>query len=280
MISLGLLPTGASSSDLISSLLPTLYRQASGQSSLQAIPPSTALLSAEKNQTRDVKRTAAQPEVKRAVDAFTQSVRSAKSVDGLLRDRGFLEVFLTANGLGDQTGAGGLARRVLQSDPSDSKSLVNKLSDTRWKATAKTYDFATKGLSIIQDPKVIAKLADAYAEVKWRKSLDETTPGLSKALTFRAQATSVTSVDEILGDPILRDVVTVALGIPKQIAFQSIEAQERAITTRLDITKLKDSHFVEKFAQRYLLAAAAAANPPDATADIATLAVRSAGLVI
>jgi len=48
-------------------------------------------------------------------------------------------------------------------------------------------------------------------------------------------------------------VVTTALGLPQQIAFQSLEAQENAITNRLDITKLKDPKFVEQFARRFLI---------------------------
>ena len=47
----------------------------------------------------------------------------------------------------------------------------------------------------------------------------------------------------------LRTVVTTALGIPLQIAFQPLEAQERAITSQLDISQLQDPKFVETFAQ-------------------------------
>ena len=40
-----------------------------------------------------------------------------------------------------------------------------------------------------------------------------------------------------------------------QIAFQPLEAQEKAIRTQLDITQFKDPKYVESFVQRYLLAA-------------------------
>jgi len=125
---------------------------------------------------------------------------------------------------------------------------------------------------------VIDKLADAYAEVKWRKALDATTPGLSNALTFRARAKDVTSALQILGDPVLREVVTKALGIPKQIAFQPLGAQEIAITSRRRIERLSDTKFVEAFAQRYLLAARAEADT-NPVPDLITLATRRPGLV-
>ncbi len=275
---LALLPLYGGTADATSSLLATLYGQGSARTG-SGLSPFQALSAAEKNQARDVAATAARPEVKRAIDAFTQAVGKANSVDALLRDPAVTEVLLTANGLGDQIPRAALARKALSSDLSDPDSLANTLTDPRWRQTAATFDFARKGLSVIQDPAVISRLADGYAEVKWRQSLDAATPGLSNALTFRARAATVGSVDEILGDPVLREVVTVALKIPKQIAFQTLTAQESAISTRLDLAKLKDPKFVESFAQRYLHEASQT-DASAAASDLTTLAVRAAGLLI
>jgi uncharacterized protein DUF1217 len=263
------------------SLLATLYGFA-GQSTASGQNAAAALTSAEKNQTKRIEATAQQPEVKRAIDAFTKGVSSAKSVSALLADPNVMRVLLTANGLADQMSYTALARRALQSDLNDPKSLANTLSDTRWKSVAQTYDFAAKGLGVIQKPEVISAVADAYAEVVWRQSLDATTPGLSNALTFRAEAAKFTSADQILGDPVMRKVVTTALGIPLQIAFQPLEAQERAITSKLDVSKLQDPKFVENFAQRYLLAANGSGTNGSTTTstDLSTLAVKSRGLIV
>ena len=258
-----------------SSLIAAMYGRGPGR--VGSVSPFTAMRSAEQHKDRDIGRTAERPEIKRAIDGFRAGVAKATSVDALLRDPRVLEVLLTANGLGDQTSRPALARKALMSDLTDPQSVANRITDSRWKPAIQTYDFANRGLDVIKDPRVIDRLASGYAEVKWRKSLDATTPGLSNALTFRAQAGKVTSALQILGDPVLRDVVTTALRIPKQIAFQPLTAQENAITVRLKIEKLSDPKFVEAFAQRYLLAAAenaAGTSKPDLT----TLAVRSAGL--
>ncbi len=269
----------ASSNSGTGSLLATLYGQ--GGQSVNAFGgnPVTALKSAELKQTQAIKATAAQPDVNRAVTAFTAGVNSAKTVKDLLANPAVMKVLLTANGLGNQVAYTALAQKTLQSDVTDPKSLVNRLTDTRWKPVAQTYDFANKGLSVIQDPKVISTLANAYAEVTWRQSLDATTPGLSNALTFRKQASTISSVDQILGDPVLRKVVTTALNIPLQIAFQPLLAQEKAVSAQLDITKFKDPKYVESFVQRYLLAAQASANA-NTTPDLYSLAVQSRGLVV
>jgi hypothetical protein len=263
-------------------LLQILYGGAGQTGTATGSQPIQALNQAEANQTRDIHATAKQPDVQRAIAKFTAAVQGATSVQQLLANPAVAQVLLTANGLADQLPYTALATKALTSDLSDPNSLINKLSDTRWKTVAQTYDFANKGLSVIKQPQVISTIANAYAEVVWRQSLDATTPGLSNALTFRQEASGITSVDQILGDPTMRTVVTTALDIPQQIAFQPLEAQEKAISVRLDLTKFQDPQFVESFTQRYLLAASQAASTgnSDTTQSLSALAVQSSGLVV
>lgn len=271
--------TGTSASGA-GSLLSTLYGYNGQTSNSLGQNPVTALGSAETNQAQGIKMTAAEPQVKRAIDGFTSAVTSAKSVQQLLANPTVMQVLLTANGLGDQTAYTALAQKTLTSNVNDPNSLANKLTDTRWKPVVQTYDFANKGLSVIQNPKVISTIANAYAEVTWRNSLDATTPGLSNALTFRSEASTITSVDQILGDPVMRKVVTTTLGVPQEIAFQPLEAQEKAISSRLDITQFKNPKFVESFTQRYLIAASANSSSTDQTSSLTALAVQARGLVV
>jgi len=218
--------------------------------------PIFALAQAEQNQPKKIAAAAKTPEVQRDLAVFRKAVASAKDVKSLLANPTVQRVLLTVNGLADQIGFTALATKALLSKPSDPKSLANVLPNLAWKAAAATYDFADKGLTILRNPKVLDTVASAYAEISWRKSLDATTPGLSDALTFRAQAASVTKVDDILGNPILRRVVTTTLGIPLEIAYQTLNAQENAIASKLDVKQLKNKNFVESFAKRYLIAMA------------------------
>lgn len=230
------------------SLVQSLY------GSTQLTDPLLTLRLAEKNKTRDIAATEKQSDVKRDIDRFKLAISKAKTPADLFRDPSFVKVLLTANGLGDQVAYAGLATRALLSDAKDPAALVNKLTNPHWKTLNQLFDFASKGLTLIASAKVQATLADGYAEVQWRQNLNSTTPGLSDALTFRAQAGSVTSVDQILGDGVLRRVVTTTLNIPQEIAFQPLPTQEHAIAIRFDVTKLKDPKFIDSFSQRYLLA--------------------------
>ena len=240
--------------------------------------PILALSQAEQNQPKKIAAEAKKPEVQRDLAAFRKAVANAKDAKSLLKDPVVQRVLLTVNGLADQIGFTALATKALLSKPGDPKSLANVLPNTSWKAAAATYDFADKGLTVLRNPKVLDTIASAYAEISWRKSLDATTPGLSDALAFREQAASVKKADDILGNPILRRVVTTTLGIPLEIAYQTLNAQESAITSKLDIKQLKDKKFVETFVKRYLFAAAnSSSQAPPSTGQAA---VQAFGLLL
>lgn len=261
-----------------SNLLAALYGKTN--STLGNASPLKALQTAEANKTKDIAVTARQPQVARDIAAFTAAVTSAKDPATLLKNPTVMKVLLTANGLGDQVSYTALAQKALLSNINTTMSLVNQLTDTRWKTTVQTYDFANKGLGILKNPKVLSTIANGYAEITWRKSLDVAMPGLSSALTFRAQAATITSALQILGDSVLRDVVTTALNIPRQIAFQALDTQEKAITSRLDLRKLKDPHFVDTLTQEYLLNKASASSTISTTPSLDALAVQASGLLV
>jgi hypothetical protein len=257
---------------------PLLSILAGGNTTSAGADALAALNHAETFETRDVANVAKQPQVSRAVAAFTAAVAAAKTPADLLKNPQALNVLLTANGLGDQSSYTALAQKALLSDTTDSKSLVNQLADTRWKTVAATYDFANKGLSLLNTPAALATLANQYAEVQWRTSLDASTPGLSSALDFRARAATITSVDQILGDSTFRNVILGAFNIPPQIAYQDLTAQEQAVATRVDLTKFKTPQYVESITQRYLQSQQTAAGSSLGSLD--SLAVQAQGLLV
>lgn len=240
--------------------------------------PIAALAAAEKNPAKAIAATAKTPAVQRDLTAFRTAVAKAKSAKALLADPAVLKVLLTVNGLADQMGYPALASKALLSDPKNPKSTANQLPNTAWRAAAATYQFAAKGLAVIKAANVQDTIANAYAEISWRKSLDATTPGLSDALTFRDRAASIKSEYDILGDATLRRVVTTTLGIPQQLAVQPLESQKQAIAAKLDIKQLKDKKFVEVFVQRYLTAAANNGDQPPPS--ITQLVTQAFGLLL
>ncbi|MGI4952009.1 MAG: DUF1217 domain-containing protein [Janthinobacterium lividum] len=239
------------------SLLGALYGTGAASGSVN---PIAALQTALSTETKGVAAAAVVPQTKQEIAPFRAAVAKAKTPQELLANPQARKVLLTANGLGSQTDYAGLVTKALMSDTSKTGSLASTLTNTQWLSVAKTFDFANKGLTVLQSPSVIDSIASGYAEVQWRQGLDATTPGLSKAIDFRARASTITSADQVLGDATLREVVTTALGIPPQIAYQSLQAQEAAITSHIDLKKFSSPAFVDQFTRRYLIAAGSAAS--------------------
>jgi len=275
----------SSTADASSAILNALYSTSSSSSApstwVSTGNPLLDLKLAQTDQTADVAKEAQQPQVSQAITAFQTAVSHATTIQQALSNPDVQQVLLTANGLSNYIGQTALVQKVLLSDPSDPKSLVNQLGDSTLLATVQTYNFGTNGLAELQNPSVVSTLTDAYAEVQWRQSLDQATPGLSNALDFLSQASSITSVNDVLDNVTNFDVITTALGIPQDIVYQDASAQQSAISSRLDISKLQDPNYVTSLTDQYLLTMQEqnSSSSSDDT-SITSLAVQASSLVV
>ena len=275
----------SSTADASSAILNALYSTSSSSSApstwVSTGNPLLDLKLAQTDQTADVAKEAQQPQVSQAITAFQTAVSHATTIQQALSNPDVQQVLLTANGLSNYIGQTALVQKVLLSDPSDPKSLVNQLGDSTLLATVQTYNFGTNGLAELQNPSVVSTLTDAYAEVQWRQSLDQATPGLSNALDFLSQASSITSVNDVLDNVTNFDVITTALGIPQDIVYQDASAQQSAISSRLDISNLQDPNYVTSLTDQYLLTMQEqnSSSSSDDT-SITSLAVQASSLVV
>jgi Protein of unknown function (DUF1217) len=239
-----------------SEILNTLYSStpASGGNFVSTGDPLLDLKLAQKDETTDVAAEAKEPQVAQMVAAFTKAVNSATSIQSALSNPNVQQVLLTASGLSNYIGETALVRKAFLSNASDPNSVVNQLGDSTLLSTVQTYNFATTGLKELQNPKIMATLTNGYAEVMWRQSLDQATPGLSNALAFLGQASSIKSVDDVLSNTTNFYVITGALGIDPDIVFQSETAQQSAIAnSSLKIAKLQDPAYVTSLTDQYLI---------------------------
>jgi len=208
-------------------------------------------------EARALERLARDPQQTRAMDQFRRAIDRAPDIRAALRDPRVLQVVALAMGIPDGAQQPGLASRALLADPTPTDALVNRLPDKRWKAAAESLRLDQRGLDALRDPEVQARLADGLRRAKWREELEASQPGLGDALLFREKAASgAEGPFAVLGDPILRRVVTGALGLPRSIAVQSVETQARALEARLKLDKLRDPREVQRLAERYLISRA------------------------
>ncbi len=243
--------------------------------------PLTDLTLAQQNQTAGIAQEARNPQVANDITAFTTAISRSATIQDALGNPAVQKVLLTANGLSNYIGETALVQKALLSDPTDPNSVVKQLGDSTLLSTAQTYNFATTGLAELQNPQVVSTLTNAYAEVMWRQSLDAATPGLANALTFLTQASSIQSVNDIVGNTTNFDVITTALGIPQTIVNQDLTAVNSAILSQLDISKLQDPKYVTSLTDQYLLTMQM--NNQSSTTggtDLTALAIQASGLVV
>ncbi|MGI4808179.1 MAG: hypothetical protein ACRYF2_08735, partial [Janthinobacterium lividum] len=87
------------SGDTTSDLFSIIY----GQGTASSVDPVSSLISAEKNQTKDIAQQAKDPETKSAINHFLSAVAKASDLKTLMADPIARDVLLTSNGLGDQS---------------------------------------------------------------------------------------------------------------------------------------------------------------------------------
>ena len=284
-INYNLLFSGESTTDATTAILTALYSGSSSSTPTTTFVstgnPITDLKLAQQEQTAGVAAEAKQPQIANVVTAFKKAVANATSIQQALLNPDVQQVLLTANGLSSYIGETALVQKLLLSDPSKSGSLVNQLGNPTWLSTVQTYNFGKNGLAELQNPQVISTLANAYAEVEWRQGLDQATPGLANALTFLGQASSIKSVNDVLTNETNFQVVTTALGIPQTIVYQDQSAQQSAIGSRLNISKLQDRNYVTSLTDQYLLAMQEnKQSSAGSGSNLSALAEQASGLVV
>jgi len=214
-----------------------------------------ALVNAEKNEAKQIAQVAKDPQVVKDLARYDKVVKNAKSLNDVLDDPVARRVFMTANGLKDFADYVGMAKKVLASDVSDASSPAARLASVNgaWYDTVKKYPVGLAGIGVLQVSDAIAEVKNNYMAEKRLDALDAQMPGLGSAVLFKQVASKLEDAVDVLASGLGREVITTAFGIPKQIAVQSMVAQEKAINQRIDVAKLQDARYVDIIAQRYLL---------------------------
>ncbi len=214
-----------------------------------------ALANAEKNEAKQLAQVAKDPQVAKDLARYAKVVNGAKTMNDVLNDPVARKVFMTANGLKGSVDYVGLAKKALNSDPSDTRSPAAKLAsiDGGWYDTVKKWPVGLAGIGVLQVSDAVTEISADYVAEKRLDMLDAQLPGLGSAVLFKEIAPNLKDALDILGSPLGREIITTALNIPKQIAVQSIEAQQKAINQRMNPAKLSNPTYVSTIAERYLM---------------------------
>jgi hypothetical protein len=181
---------------------------------------------------------------------FRERAPQVADVEALLKDRRSLTVVLESFQLESEIDKRAMLRKVLTEDPAAEGSLVNRLTDPRWKQLAQA--FAGRGTAPLANGALVERLVSGALTNRYEKAMGDANPGLREALYFRRMAGSVSTIPQLMSDRALATVARGALGLPEQFGLLGFEQQRDLLTRRIDVADLKDPKAVSRMAQRYL----------------------------
>jgi hypothetical protein len=194
-------------------------------------------------------------DVQKEIDYFKENIGSVETVDELFESRNhrLLKFVLSAYDLESEAQYPGKIRKILESDLTDIDSLANRFKDPRFLQLTKDLNFNAMGVTKLKLASTAQDLTTRYERIAYEKNLDEQAPGVRAAIEFNRRIKDVTLTSQLLGDTVMREVITVANNIPKEIAYQEVESQVTAVERKVDLNSLKnDQNEIEKMVLRYL----------------------------
>lgn len=208
--------------------------------------------------------------IKKDIEYFRAQMPKISTPEQLVKDRRLLMFVTSAFALDGEEKFGARIRKVLESDLKDPNSFANRSIDPRYKQLAEAFKYKQFGDFYFKNN--LGDITNRYVRNEFEKSLGQKNPALREAAYFLRTIGDVKDTFQILGDKVLREIVTTALGLPPNIAVQSIETQKRLIDAKLDITKFQS--------EAAAAASSATAKTPLATAREELSSITSARQVV
>jgi hypothetical protein len=174
-----------------------------------------------------------------ALSAAQEKARIRRVVEEFTNDPRMMRFVLSAFGMEGEEKNLGRLKKIFNEDPKNEKSLASRMIDPRFKRIAEAFDFFNRGTTRLTSATFLAQVEDRYIVNEYEKSLGEQNPALRQASYFVRNIGSVQNVFQILGDNVLRSVVTTALQLPKETINLSIEKQAALIEEKLKIEDLR-----------------------------------------
>lgn len=217
---------------------------------------------------------------KREADAFQERIASITTPEEFVQDYEVYSFVMKAFDLEDQIFGRGMIRKVLESDPSDEESLVNRLTNSSLGELHGALGFTTQDGPQVPDFSNLTwqqGIVDRYFETVFQNENNDQNATVGTVLEFRSKFEDIDSWIDVLKDREMGQFFRTALGLPAQMATLEIEQQERIFESRYDITKLSDPEEVQSLITRYVAISDVLSPPQFATSTAVSLLSASAG---
>jgi len=201
--------------------------------------------------TRSLDRVAGEPVVKRETSYYLANITEVKSIDDFMKNDRIYNYAMKAFGLGDMAYAKGFIRKLLTDGVIDTKALANQLTDPRYKAFAKTFNFASLGSNTTLLPAAQKAVVDQYNQQQLESEAGSQNTGVQLALYFARKASGLSNGYQVLADKALVKVVQTVLGWPDTVLSGNIDKLASTIESKIDLKSLSDPKELDKFLTRF-----------------------------
>ena len=213
-----------------------------------------AYLSIVNNLSRQQSATAAQGDVKSATAYYLANIGKVTTVSQFVNNYQLFSYAMKAYGLSDMTYAKGLMTKVLNGGVTSSTALANTLDDPRYKAFATAFNFAKLGAQATAATSATTTAVSKYVEQTLEDNQAKTNQGVSNALYFKRNASSITSIYGLLADSTMLSVVETAYGISSTLSEDDVDTQEELLSKVIKVSDFQNSTKMEALVERYTAA--------------------------
>ncbi|MTH32988.1 DUF1217 domain-containing protein [Paracoccus limosus] len=180
------------------------------------------------------------PQIQNSRDYFAQNIASVTEADDLVSNYKLLSVALRAFGLDDDLNNRAFIKKVLEADPSDGKSIVNRLSDKRYLKLNQAFGFGS-GAAGDRKKLSIASIADLYVSRSFEKNIGQQHEEIELALNAQRELPGIiarnssdsTKWYHIAASTPLRKVFEGAFGFPATFARLPVDRQVSEMKTAM-----------------------------------------------
>ena len=191
---------------------------------------------------------------KRGEEAFRERIGQITTPQELVADFEVYRFVMQAFDLEDQIFGKGMIRKVLESDPVAPESLMNRLTDTRFREMHLALGFTTEDgpqVPDFSDAEFLNNMTDRYYNRQFINQNDDQNPTVGTVLEFRDTFAEITNWFDVLGDEKLTNFFQVALGLPEQISGLDLDKQKELFEEKFNLTKLADPAERERLITRF-----------------------------
>jgi hypothetical protein len=193
-----------------------------------------------------------EPKVEREVAYFLSNIDSIESADDLLKDWRLKGFVLQSFGLEDFMQSNALMKRILTDDLDGEAPTAYSMRDPRFQEIAETLRL-DKGVGTIKSSAVTGELITRYLTNGFETRIGEQNISARQAMYFQRNISTKSNIFQVMSDPTLREVVTVAVGLPKEVALLDFDKQVSMIEAKFDISKVSDSKYIDRTINQFLI---------------------------